>query len=265
MQNTAIASSIDEFAKRFNFLRDRTLHIGVEREMFLTLNGTIVPHAHKALGLLHSASDPHGQVSYELSACQIEGHVGPCGLHKVREELADLENMLSLGLKDCGLEHSYAEVAPKTMPLDIFPDPTGRYQQITKEMPREILLAACRIIGTHVHIGMPDHETALRVYNAVIHRTEELCRLGDHSEGERLRIYRMVKPDCMPLSYASWDEFYRDAVAKGFAGNLRNNWSLVRLTKHGTIEFRTFGATGSIDEVCSWVEMCHRLCAEALR
>ena len=132
-------------------------------------------------------------------------------------------------------------------------------------MPREILSAACRVIGTHVHVGMPDWETALRVYNKVIPHTAMLCEKGNGSFGERLELYKQMAPNWNPSPYVDWDAYYQAAVRGGFTEDPRKCWTLIRISVHGTIEFRMFGATASIDKVVSWAELCHSLCEEAMR
>jgi gamma-glutamyl:cysteine ligase YbdK (ATP-grasp superfamily) len=149
------------------------------------------------------------------------------------------------------------------MPLDVYPDPTGRYQKITRDMPREVLTAACRIIGTHVHIGMPDHETALRVYNRLCPYFEHLCEMGNGSFGERLAIYRQMAPKYKPTPYESWEDFYGSACKKGFVEDPRKCWTLIRISVHGTIEFRMFGATDNHERIVRWATKCHELCMEA--
>jgi len=135
---------------------------------------------------------------------------------------------------------------------------------MAKTLQPEILLAACRVIGTHVHIGMPDHETAIRVYNSVIAETDRLCRIGDGSNGERLRIYAVMAPEWCPQPYADWAEFHRVAVKKNFADDPRRCWNLIRISVHGTIEFRMFGSTDDDSKVVTWARECYRLCQEAM-
>jgi gamma-glutamyl:cysteine ligase YbdK (ATP-grasp superfamily) len=150
------------------------------------------------------------------------------------------------------------------MPLDVYPDPSGRYQRMVKTMPRACLIAACRVIGTHIHIGMPNHEVALRTYNHVISECDYLCTKGNGSFGERLDIYREVAPDCDPMPYADWSHFYKTACEKGFDKDPRKCWTLIRISKHGTLEFRMFGATSSVNRVIGWANLCHQLCAEVM-
>jgi gamma-glutamyl:cysteine ligase YbdK (ATP-grasp superfamily) len=266
--------TIEVFKSRFKYRPELTGYVGVERECFLSnATGAIVPGAERVLAeLVHGQIGSYGyegqdypdQFGYELSGCQIETRTKPLRLNELNEELERSDYLLMRTLRALKLGALHTEVGPKDMPLDVFPDPSGRYQAITKNMPREILLAACRVIGTHVHVGMPDHETALRVYNSVIARTEELCEIGNGSYGERLAIYRQMAPYWDPPHYTSWEHFYSVAQEQGFAEDPRKCWTLIRISKHGTIEFRMFGATDSIPRVVSWATRCHELCLKAL-
>lgn len=254
------AQDLDNFKKKFNFQEEKKLFVGVERECHLVNSeGSIVPMAFEVLTALG-----HKNFGYELSACQLESRTEPVRIECVRDALLQNDNLVYPVLEKLSLWASHREVAPLDMPLDVYPDPTGRYQQITQNMPVEILRAACRVIGTHVHIGMPNHCTALNVYNKVISSTEKLMNLGDGSNGERLAIYRIMAPDAMPKAYKSWEDFYSMACVKGFEQDPRKCWTLVRISIHGTIEFRMFGTTSDVDVITGWARRCHQLCADSM-
>ncbi len=249
------------FMKLFKFDASKSLWIGVERECFIEdREGNIVPRAPHIL----NGIDSNGMFGYELSACQIESRIGPCELGDLRQHLENSDESLKCVMDNNGVKARHVEVGPENMSLDVYPDPSGRYQEIVKTMPRHVLLAACRVIGTHIHVGMPDHDTALKVYNRVIIKCDWLCSRGNGSFGERLDIYRIVAPECDPLPYRDWHDFYRVACVKGFDEDPRKCWTLIRISRHGTIEFRMFGATSSIDRIVGWAKLCHDLCAEAM-
>lgn len=251
---------IEAFKQRFSFRKTGGLLVGVERECHLIdKHRNIVPMAAEVLKVIN---DEH--FGYELSACQLENRTDPVPIGNLWNALWQNDKVAHFVLSRLSLASSHKEVAPFDMPLDVYPDPTGRYQRITKDMPVEILRAACRVIGTHVHIGMPDHETALRVYNSVIGYTDELMVLGDNSNGERLKIYNMMAPESMPKPYKSWDDFYSVAYAKGFDQDPRKCWTLVRISVHGTIEFRMFGTTDNLDTIVGWANHCYALCVNAM-
>ncbi len=247
-----------------NFNSDFAYNIGVEREYFIaSAKGVIAPRAFDVLKMLPKI-ETVGEYSYELSACQIETKSVPCAtLDQIWETQIELEDTLDSALKQLDLRKFALSVAPSDMPLDVYPDPTGRYAQISANMPKEVLLAACQITGTHFHVGMPNAQTALRVYNYVIKHCAAINALGDNSNGKRLELYQNVAPQCNPVAYNTWDDFVTYSTANGFAENLRNCWHLIRLTRHGTIEFRNFGATNSIDDIVKWARFVKNLCLEA--
>lgn len=259
-----------QFARKFNYDPSRTGQVGIERECFLLDHtGAIVPRAEPILLAYETHWQRHTvlplKLGYELSACQLETQIGPCTLTDAPHVLAACDHVLSRMEEQLDFRRSYVEVAPDDMPLDVYPDETGRYQKISERMPLEVLRAACQVIGTHVHVGMPNHETCLRVYNSVVENCETLCQLGDHSSGRRLALYRVVAPNCDPPRYDTWSAYYAYASEHGFANNPRNCWHLIRMSQYGTIEFRTFGATPDLNEVAEYARQCHALCLDALR
>lgn len=253
---------MDNFMKRFNFKKELAGFIGIERESFLTnLEGDIVPIAPEVLKILVDRQ----RFGYELSACQLEDRIGPCEIYEVKNKLTINELEIKKVERKLGFRRNHNEVAPKSIPLDIYPDPTGRYQKIAENISKETLLAACRVIGTHIHIGMPDFDTALRVYNQVCDDWERLCVIGDGSDGERLKIYKLMAPDYIPRRYKSRQDFYENASQKGFVLDPRRCWNLIRISVHGTIEFRMFGATDDLEKIVGWTQECHKLCSLAIK
>lgn len=254
-------TELQRFMQLFKFQAKMSGLLGVEREWFIVnRSGIIVPCAEL---VLRELNDPR-RFGYELSACQGEDRAGPLEIGQIRKAMTENDCLIEKVLTSLGLGRSHCEVAPSDMPPDIYPDPTGRYQRIVESRPPEVISAALRIISAQVNIGMPSHDTALAVYNGVIEHTEELCQLGCNSGGERLRLYKLVEPEYMPPSYESWQAFYADAVQKGFDKNPKDCWHLIRMTGHGTIEFRMFGTTPDTRRIESWAKCCHELCLQFL-
>ncbi len=253
----------NDFFRQFRFGPEHALNIGIEREMFLVgPDGFFVPAAERVLECLSDRK----RFGYELSACQLENRVGPCSVVELPELLAENDREIRSVISGLGLGLSFSEVSSPDMPLDIYPDPEGRYPEIAEKLRNDDRLGpACRIIGTHVHIGMPDLKTAIQVHDGVYSEWERLVRLGDHSDGERMRLYGLVAPEYAPKPYGSVDGFYGAAIAEGFAENPRDCWRIIRISRHGTIEFRMFGVTDDLTEVVGWAEECLRLCRSFAR
>ncbi len=254
--------SLSEFTDKFSFNPALAYRVGAEREFFLIdKTRQIVPRAVGVIGALHgrgySARDHFG---FELSACQIEYRTAPTPLSNLENSLNTLDDELESVLAQQGLYASSREVAPASMPYDIYPDPLGRYQTHVEKMPRAAVQAACRIIGTHVHIGMPNAETALIAYNRAINYAPRLWRMGDHSHGLREQLYRVVAPNYRAPAFASWDDFYEDAERNSYTDDPRNNWREIRISRFGTIEFRMFGTTENVKEIGKWAYECRKIC-----
>ena len=251
---------MNTFTRNLAFNPEKHLFVGVERECFLTRDRIIVPIAGEIIPQL----DNKRNFGYELSACQLEIRTDPTRIGEIKSALKYSQQLLSGYENAFGFKALHQEVAPYEIPLDVYPDPTGRYQEITRDMPIKKLRAACRVAGTHVHIGMGSKELAIRAYNAAIKELSKLAKLGDKSQGERLQIYKIMAPDCKPPHYENWEYFEQYAKNHGFNENPRNCWHLIRISIHGTIEFRVFGATPSVDEIDRWARLCHSICQNAL-
>lgn len=250
---------------RFQYRQDLAFHVGVEREFFIVdqKTGLIVPRAPEVLVHLRNPFIKVGSFGYELSACQIEYQTLPgANADEICRMIDKLDAELDRILNSLGLKRISLEVAPADMPRDIYPDPSGRYEEIASNLSVMALTAALQVTGTHFHVGMPDALTALRIYNQVIKHNDELCALGDGSNGERLRLYGQVTENATPVPYESWATYDAYAMEHGFFEDTSNCWHLIRLTKHGTIEFRNFGVTESTQDVVNWAMRCQSLCLQ---
>lgn len=232
-----------EFLAQFDFRKDGSGLIGIERERFLVDGlGNPVALSEEFLRTVNNS-----RWTYELSACQAEDRTSPKRLREeILAELALNDLTGEEAAKRIGCELRVMEVAPVTMPLTVYPDP--RYLEIAKRISEEELRAACRVAGVHIHYGVASMAEALAVYNRLCAYLGYLSHIGDNSHGERLALYRTMAPKSIPPRYQDEDDFYGTACEMGFTENPRNCWHLVRISRHGTVECRMFGAcdTGRI-------------------
>ena len=251
--------AFEKFMEQFRFRPELAGRIAVEREGFLVnqASGAIVPAGESVLAALqHSAFA--AQYEPELSACQIEYHTGPQIDSQLRPRIELLETELQRVLSVQGLRAVYQELAPATMPTDVYPK--QRYRDIKRQVTSAMLLSACRVAGTHVHVGMSDFETARLTFNRAIKELPQLIKHGDFSEGKRLQLYQQMTKYAAPQPIESADHFYQLAVEQGFVDDPRSCWWLIRITVHGTIEFRPFGAVTSINTTMSFVDASLAAC-----
>lgn len=131
---------------------------------------------------------------------------------------------------------------------EIFHDP--RYEAFAKEL--QIVLTNFLISGLHIHIGMPDSESALRAYNATIKYMPIFLALSANSpfsQGEdtglhsyRTEIFQQLPRAGIPQSFETYAE-YCDMIEQLKATNtiktIRDVWWDVRIHQtFGTVELR---------------------------
>lgn len=236
-----------DFLSRFNFKKELRGYMGIERERFLaTPNGKVAPRAKE---FLEKIDDPLW--TYELSACQVEDRTRPrfgtpgvwCELF--RNDIKGVRVARKMGLRIVSLE-----VGPDDMPLNVYPE--ERYQKIVTSISHEQLKAACRVAGIHVHIGMKDMQDAIYAYNVLRVELDSLCKLGDNSDGERLRLYKTMAKIWEPPLIESENHFFEIARDQEFHTKPRSCYWLIRISIHGTIELRMFGTTRSRMRIVSY-------------
>lgn len=241
------------FFAKFRFNSALRGAIGIEREYFLVdEHGAITPRAEPFLKLANA------EWTCELSACQVEHRTAP---HLDRGELRDdLATGQRIGQELAGqllCRLTTNEIAPYSMPLDVYP--TDRYRQIAASISEDRLRAACRVAGLHVHRGVGSLEEALEVHNAIARNIHRFAEMGDHSNGERLQLYKTMAPHWEPPIYQSAEHFFRIAQEQSFLEDPRSCYHLVRISAHGTVEVRAFGMTGDLNEIDGWIDELDRV------
>ena len=245
---------MDNFLRQFRFNPGLHKAIGVEREFFLESNdGNLIPMAPEFLGHMEDPSWTH-----ELSACIVEHRSTPhTNLKLLRREL---NNSLKIGqqiARDLNLSLRVSPVAPKDMPLDVFP--LERYQAIKQQLEPEILAAACQVAGVHFHLGVSNWTEALSVYKRLCQNLDNLLSLGNNSTGERMRLYAKVAPLWQPMNLESVEDLHNLAAHQGFLQNPRDWWQVIRISIHGTVEVRTFDMTEDTDHIIEWAKQVHSI------
>lgn len=238
----------ERFLSVFGFDDKRYGYIGIERERFLAdASDNPVPRAREFLA---EVSGPAW--TYELSACQVEDRTVPkLGLEEIYLEL-EKNDREGIGIAGrLGLNLRSIPVAAENMCLEAYPDP--RYQKIAERISLEKLKAACRVAGLHIHIGMSGWAKALLAYNRLRENLDFLCRIGDRSGGERLRLYKVMASNWHPPVIENVEHFLETAEIQGFLSNPRDCYWLVRLSSHGTVELRMFDATENNFEILGLV------------
>jgi glutamate---cysteine ligase / carboxylate-amine ligase len=220
------------------------LTIGVEEELLLVDAGRrLVAAAERVIEGLDPAA--RRAVSTEIFAAQIELKTGICGdAAAAATELSDLRMAVratGVGLLGAG----------------IHPDDGGESRLIQKpryDVVKEDLasLLSTPPSGLHVHVGMPDPETAVRVANAMRRRLPMLASLAANSpfrdgadsglasaRAAEVRAYPRFE---MPREFRDYEEFLSVAdqliAAAGVDDYTYLWWDVRPHPKLGTVEVR---------------------------
>ena len=240
--------------------------LGVEEELFLVdrLTGAQV---NASGAVLERLGPVDGQVERELHACQVELITDVCatagqaagtlgGLR--RAVLATGAGLLGAGTHPAAQEGE-AEITDKE-----------RYESI-----RDLLgdAAATAVGGLHVHVGMPDAETAIRAFNGLRHHLPLLQALAAnspfrHGRDTGLASAREVTMRAwprtgVPRAMRDFEDFCTSSALLARAADVPDyTWFWWQLRPHprlGTVEVRALDAQASLEDLAALVALVHCL------
>ncbi len=250
------------------------LTLGVELE-FQLIDKQRFDLAPRAVEILNEVpAGLEGRIKPEFIRSMIEVNTRICS--SVAEAAVDLEAHCRLlealaGKHDCLLFasslHPFAVAHAQQL------SPNSRYHRIMEELQ----LVGRRFItqGLHVHVGLPDGETAIRVCDAIRIHLPILLALSTSSpfyqgEDTGLHSYRAKLFEALPLAgipdyYETWDNFQRVAhllLATGIIQQTRDLWWDVRPhPDFGTIEVRICDLPSRFSEIIGLVALIQALVA----
>src|SRR4051794_15154064 len=125
----------------------------------------------------------------------------------------------------------------------------------------------------HVHVGMPDRETALRVYNTLREHLPLIQALAANSPfwhgrdsglaSARAQMFRAFPRAEIARPFSSWDEYESVVAAVVRAGELPDYtylwWDLRPHPKLGTVEVRAMDAQSSLRDAAALAALVHAL------
>src|SRR5215218_889141 len=239
-------SSKDEGAavREHRFGASPPLTIGVEEELLLVDAGCgLVAEAEAVMEAI--APECRGAVSTEIFATQIELKTGIClDATQAAAELA-------------GVRRAVAATGTRLMGSGLYPGESGepalvekaRYIPVKQDLVSLLATPPC---GLHVHVGVPDPETAVAVANAMRHHLPLLAALTANSpfrDGEdtgmasaRASVVRSYPRFELPRAFRDYEDFIRVAdqliAAPGVDDYTYIWWDVRPHPKLGTVEVR---------------------------
>jgi len=213
---------------------------GIERERFITKNNEIVPEIGillpRVIEIARKELIDENRFTYELYAGQIEDRTSVCNsLKSLRESLIENDLILTEASRLLGLDYEYSEYVDESRLTNLKPNPfNARHQSIFESISLEQRIAASQVAAVHIHIGV-DKDDIVRCLNVSRDELSNLIRLGDHSNGKRIKSYStMAGIQQFPPIFGSMEEVINYIEIKG---GEKNVYDLIRYKPStGTIE-----------------------------
>ena len=249
--------------------------VGVEEELFL-VDPVTGRQANSSSAVRARLGDLDGRVERELHACQIELITDVC------DSAGQAIDALG-GLRRAVLETGAGLIGSGTHPAAL----EGEAEITDKERYAQIhdLLGdavATPVSGMHIHVGMPDAETAIRAFNGLRRYLPLLQALAANSpfrhgrdtglESAREVTIRAWPRSGVPRAMRDFADFCRTTRLLTRAAGVEDyTWFWWKLRPHprlGTVEVRGLDSQASLEDAAGLVALTHclaRHCASADR
>jgi glutamate---cysteine ligase / carboxylate-amine ligase len=254
----------------------RSLTVGVEEELMILDPETYEqrPASHV---LIPAVPAHRGQVKSELFQSVIELNTDVCeSTAEAAAILRDLRRSTIQTAKSMG----YAIAGAGSHPFD---DPSQQLIAVEPHYTKFVDYAGPTahrqgVSGLHVHVGMPDGETCLRVLESILPWLPLMLALSANSpwfEGKRTgmmstraEILGLLPRHGAPPAFetwAQWEELVGRLVRAGVVDNYNAiHWDIRPHPSYGTLEVRMPDQPTSLDVTIRFVELVHSLCRWAL-
>jgi glutamate---cysteine ligase / carboxylate-amine ligase len=244
--------------------------VGVEEELFLVdpMTGAQI---NASTAVQERVGSVQGTVERELHACQVELITEVCAsAGEAIEKLDGLRRAVvatGAGLLGSGTHPSAAEGEAEITDKE-------RYERI-----RDLLgdAVATPVGGLHIHVGMPDPDTAIRAFNGLRRHLPLLQALAANSPFRHGRDTGLASArevtirgwprSGVPRAMRDFEDFCAAAALLGRAADVPDyTWFWWKLRPHprlGTVEIRALDAQASLEDTAALVALTHCLAHHA--
>lgn len=230
--------------------------VGVEEELHLVDADThqLTP---AAAAVLERMDLPEGRTGHEAYAAQIELRSPPCAdTRDLRAGLA--ENRAAAAAAGATLMGTGLHPTDTSERADIVDNP--RYAEVAESM--RDLFGRTPEAALHIHVGMPDPETAIRAFNGLRRHLPLLIGLAANSPwwfgrdsglaSARWALVRSYPGRGIPPAFDSWDQYEEHLARVAESGGPTDYtlvwWDIRPHPRFGTVEIRELDAQASLDD-----------------
>ncbi len=242
--------------------------LGVEEELLLVAADPPHPLEHHASELIAAIDSPF--VKPDVYEAMVEGASSVCA--NAAEAAGELE-LLREALRDAGATLAGAGLHPVAAHGEVVHVRDPRYDRIHATMRG--LVERTPTCALHVHVGMPDPETAIAVFNRLRSHLPLLQALAAHSPfwhgrdsgfaTARAQLFRGFPRAVITQPFTSWDDYATTADTWVRAGALPDYtylwWDIRPHPRLGTVEVRAMDAQSRLGTVAGLAALVHALAA----
>jgi carboxylate-amine ligase len=241
--------------------------LGVEEELFLAdpSSGMLLNDGERVLEQLEEPA--RGKVKGEIHACQVELITDVC------DGVADAMGVLA-GLRRAALDTGVGLIGSGTHPTaeegDAEITDSERYELISELLGDAV---ATPVSALHVHVGMPDAETAIRSFNGLRRHLPLLEAVAANSPFRHGRDTGLASARALtlrgwprsgaPREMRDFDDFWRSTArltqVAGVPDYTFHWWKLRPHPRLGTVEIRALDVQASLDQTAALVAAVYAL------
>jgi len=256
-------------------VKDHTFTLGIEEEFAIVDPKTRELRSHIQEILEGGKVVLKEQIKPEMHQSVVELGTEICqSIADARAHVIDLRSKLA-GLADrSGLKIASAGTHPFSHWRDQLITEGERYQEIVKDMQQ--LARANLIFGLHVHIGIPDRETAIHVMNQARYFLPHIYALSVNSpfwvgqntglKGYRLKVFERFPRTGIPDAFESlseYEDYCKLLVKTGCVDNAKKIWWDIRLHPFfDTLEVRVCDAQSRVDDTLAIAALIQAMIAK---
>jgi carboxylate-amine ligase len=240
--------------------------LGIEEELLLVAADPPHPLEHHASEMVARVGSPY--VKPDVYEATVECATSVCA--DAAEAAAELGAWRGT-LRDAGATLAGAGVHPTAKHGDVVHVVHPRYERIHATMRG--LVERTPTCAAHVHVGMPDAETAIAVFNRLRSHLPLLQALAAHSPfwhgrdsgfaTSRAQLFRGFPRATITRPFANWDDYATTAEAWVAAGALPDYtylwWDIRPHPRLGTVEVRAMDAQSRLGSVAGLAALVHAL------
>jgi glutamate---cysteine ligase / carboxylate-amine ligase len=241
--------------------RNHTFTLGIEEEFAIVDPETRELRSHIQEILEGGKVALKEQIKPEMHQSVVELGTEICdSISCAREHVVELRSRLAELAGRSGLKIASSGTHPFSHWHDQLITEGERYQEIVKDM--QLLARANLIFGLHVHVGIPDRESAIHVMNQMRYFLPHIYALSVNSpfwvgrntglKGYRLKVFERFPRTGIPDSFESlseYEDYCKLLIKTGCIDNPKKIWWDIRLHPFfDTLEVRVCDAQSRVDD-----------------